>query len=112
MYVNDIMSGRLTGLVSAVVYIARSYCVGPLALTLSVASTSVVVEPVAGGDDAEVRTLIERHLQPTGSRRAHHLLADWETTRGLLRRVVPTAAIKLVKLREAQDAEASAVPAD
>ncbi len=73
---------------------------------------SVVLEPVQPGDDAEVRSLIERHLQMTGSRRAHHLLADWETTCGLLRKVVPTAAIELAKLREAQEAEASAVPAD
>ncbi len=73
---------------------------------------SVVVEPVQASDDAEVKALIEHHLQMTGSRRAHALLADWETTRGLLRKVVPTAAIDLAKLRTKQEAEASAVPAD
>ena len=73
---------------------------------------SVVIEGVTDGDDAEVRELIERHLQLTGSRRAHALLADWETTRGLLRRVVPTAAIELARQRAERAAEASAVPAD
>ena len=74
---------------------------------------SVTVEPVAAGEDAEVRTLVERHLQATGSRRARALLADWETTRDLLRKVVPTAAIELAREREAAEAEAaSAVPAD
>jgi glutamate synthase (ferredoxin) len=73
---------------------------------------SVVVEPVSAEDDAEARDLIERHLQLTGSRRAHHLLANWETTRGMLRKVVPTAAIELAKQRAKQEAEVSAVPAD
>ena len=70
-----------------------------------------VVESVTA-DDAEVKTLIERHLQMTGRRRLHHLLADRPTTRGQLRKVVLTAVIELAKLRTEQEAEASAVPAD
>jgi glutamate synthase domain-containing protein 2/glutamate synthase domain-containing protein 1/glutamate synthase domain-containing protein 3 len=77
---------------------------------------SVVLEPVAEGDDDEVRGLIERHLQMTGSRRARALLADWDGTRSRLKKVVPTAAIELARQRAAEaaarEAEESAVPAD
>ena len=73
---------------------------------------SVVTESLPEGeDDSEVRELIERHAQLTGSHHARALLADWATTRTQLRRVVPLAARELARQR-AEEAEKEAVPAD
>ncbi|MEO5964161.1 MAG: glutamate synthase-related protein, partial [Candidatus Limnocylindrales bacterium] len=51
----------------------------------------VGLEPLSATPDeaAEVRTLLERHRDLTGSRRAASLLADWDVQVGCLVRVIP-----------------------
>jgi glutamate synthase domain-containing protein 3 len=42
--------------------------------------------------DAELRTLLERHVSATGSVRASELLADWRVARAQFWRVAPKEA--------------------
>jgi glutamate synthase (ferredoxin) len=49
----------------------------------------VTLEPLDAGDADEVRGLVERHHELTGSVRASELLADWEASAALFVRVIP-----------------------
>jgi len=50
----------------------------------------VTLEPLAGsGDEAEVRALVQRHLDITGSARAAELLATWTASAAKFVRVIP-----------------------
>ena len=50
---------------------------------------TVEFEPVEGEDADELKALIERHRDLTGSERAARLLKDWEATRAEFRKVMP-----------------------
>ena len=50
---------------------------------------TVEFEPVGGADEAELKALIERHRDLTGSERAARLLKDWKTERANFRKVMP-----------------------
>ncbi|MBI1967267.1 MAG: glutamate synthase large subunit [Gemmatimonadetes bacterium] len=43
-------------------------------------------------DERRLKALIHRHYQKTGSRRARHMLQEWESYRRLLRKVAPPSA--------------------
>ncbi len=50
----------------------------------------VSLEPLAGsGDEAEVRALVQRHLDVTGSSRAAEVLATWASSVARFVRVIP-----------------------
>ena len=53
----------------------------------------VAADPVARADAERLRTLVERHLRYTGSRRARELLEDWERALASFRRVAPHADV-------------------
>ncbi|MBA3275041.1 MAG: glutamate synthase subunit alpha, partial [Chloroflexia bacterium] len=56
---------------------------------------SVAIRRLDEGEGAEVRALVERHVEATGSAHAASLLANWPITVGQFWRVVPTAAVEL-----------------
>jgi glutamate synthase (ferredoxin) len=66
----------------------------------------VDVHPLDAQDDADLRALLQRHLELTGSPRAADLLQRWDTVRGQFWRVHPRALetvgrpAALLKLRE------------
>jgi glutamate synthase domain-containing protein 2/glutamate synthase domain-containing protein 3 len=60
---------------------------------------SVIVQPV--GDDSQLRDLIQRHVNATGSVRGGELLANWDAARGQFRQVLGKAAIDLAAVQEA-----------
>ncbi|HEY4753119.1 MAG TPA: hypothetical protein VIH37_07530, partial [Candidatus Limnocylindrales bacterium] len=49
----------------------------------------VALEPLAEGESDELRGLVERHRELTGSERAASLLDDWEASAARFVRVVP-----------------------
>ncbi len=49
----------------------------------------VGLEPLGGTEAGELRALLERHLELTGSDRAGHLLADWDASLARFIRVIP-----------------------
>jgi glutamate synthase (NADPH/NADH) large chain len=49
----------------------------------------VALEPLAAGEADEVRGLLERHCELTGSERAAGLLADWDAAAARFVRVIP-----------------------
>jgi glutamate synthase (ferredoxin) len=49
----------------------------------------VALEPLDGEDRDEVRELLERHRELTGSERAAALLGDWDAAAGTFVRVIP-----------------------
>ena len=49
----------------------------------------VGLEPLGGTEAGELRALLERHLELTGSDRAGHLLADWDASIARFTRVIP-----------------------
>ena len=52
----------------------------------------VEIQPVAQADDMELlKTMIERHYERTGSRRAQELLGAWEEALPKFQKVVPRA---------------------
>ncbi len=53
----------------------------------------VAADPVARADAERLRTLVERHLRYTGSRRARELLDDWAGALAVFRRVSPHADV-------------------
>jgi glutamate synthase domain-containing protein 3 len=56
-------------------------------------AVDVGIEPMTSDDDAEVvNSIVQRHFEVTGSRRAHEVLAAWETSRGKFWKVVPHPA--------------------
>ena len=68
---------------------------------------TVELEPVEGTDADELRTLIERHRDETGSERAKELLSDWHAALGRFRKVMPTD-YKRALLELAQEEAATA----
>ena len=68
---------------------------------------TVELEAVDGADADELRTLVERHRDLTGSERAARLLKDWETELPKFRRVMPVDYRRAL-LDLAKDAAASA----
>jgi glutamate synthase (NADPH/NADH) large chain/glutamate synthase (ferredoxin) len=74
-------------------------------------SEMVVALPVKRASDiAEARSLIEQHLERTGSPRAKELLERWQETTGKLVRVIPKERAEL-EAAEAQHEAASFPPA-
>jgi glutamate synthase (ferredoxin) len=56
-------------------------------------AVDVGIERVESDDDAEVvRSIVQRHFEATGSRRAHELLSQWESARSRFWKVVPHPA--------------------
>jgi glutamate synthase (NADPH/NADH) large chain len=49
-----------------------------------------ILHNMTEGDAKRLRTLIERHVQYTGSPRGQAILADWERYRGQFVKVMPT----------------------
>jgi glutamate synthase domain-containing protein 3 len=69
---------------------------------------SVLLEPIPGEFDAEeLRSLVERHLDTTGSAHARRLLDDWSNTLQSFWRVIPRASLAA---RAEAVAEAEAEP--
>jgi glutamate synthase (NADPH) large chain len=68
---------------------------------------SVVLHPVDEQGAAQLRRLIERHLEATGSRRAASLFLDWKASLRHFVQVVPKAMLELQKLVE-EEAEGAA----
>jgi glutamate synthase (ferredoxin) len=60
---------------------------------------SVIVELV--GDHSQLRELIKRHVDATGSVRGKELLANWDAVRGQFRQVLGKAAIDLAAVQDA-----------
>ncbi len=57
---------------------------------------SVLLESVHGQTESDdLRNLVRRHALATGSKHAHRLLDDWDTTLGAFWRVIPRAAIAM-----------------
>jgi glutamate synthase (ferredoxin) len=64
----------------------------------------VDLEPFADeAEEMEVRTLIERHAELTGSRRALDILADWATYREKFQRVMPLEYRRVLSERKQTD---------
>jgi glutamate synthase domain-containing protein 3 len=57
---------------------------------------SVLLEPVAGIEDSsEFRTLVERHVEMTGSAHGKRLLENWESVLTSTWKVIPRARLEL-----------------
>ena len=69
---------------------------------------SVLLRRPEGDESSELKTLIERHVQATGSAHARDILDRWGETSGQFWRVVPRAALELAALREEAEKEAGA----
>jgi len=68
---------------------------------------SVSIRRLDGNEGNEVRALVERHVEATGSAHGKALLADWKTTASGFWRVTPTAVIELQQLA-AEESKAGA----
>jgi glutamate synthase domain-containing protein 3 len=56
---------------------------------------SVAIRRLENGESNEVRALIERHVEATGSAHARGILADWDKAVTKFWRVTPTAVVEL-----------------
>jgi glutamate synthase (ferredoxin) len=66
----------------------------------------VDLEPFSDeAEEMEVRTLIERHAELTGSRRALDILADWATYREKFQRVMPLEYRRVLSEQKQTDAK-------
>ncbi len=67
------------------------------------------IEPVEpdSADDADLRALLEQHAECTASPVARRILAEWESCRGLFRKVMPHAYARVLRER-AERAERAA----
>jgi glutamate synthase domain-containing protein 2/glutamate synthase domain-containing protein 1/glutamate synthase domain-containing protein 3 len=74
-----------------------------------VASPSFEVSAVSDIDDRQdVRTLLERHVRYTGSRRARHLLSNWNEAARRLVRVMPVEYKRAIEVARAKASESEA----
>jgi glutamate synthase domain-containing protein 2/glutamate synthase domain-containing protein 1/glutamate synthase domain-containing protein 3 len=62
------------------------------------------------GDSSEFRSLVQRHVDMTGSARGQALLDDWDTTVANSWKVIPRALLEMQAVEE--EAEATAIVAD
>ncbi|MDQ4099232.1 MAG: glutamate synthase-related protein, partial [Chloroflexota bacterium] len=73
---------------------------------------SVEARRLAVAEAGELRALIERHAELTGSAHARRLLADWEATLDAFWRVEPKAALELARQQVEAENEAKRGAAD
>jgi glutamate synthase domain-containing protein 3 len=62
------------------------------------------------GDSSEFRSLVQRHVDMTGSARGQALLDDWDTTVANSWKVIPRTLLEMQAAEE--EAEATAIVAD
>jgi glutamate synthase domain-containing protein 3 len=65
------------------------------AFTSHVNADSVELRRVDGAEAEEVRTLIQRHVDATGSAHARAILDHWNEAASAFWRVIPTAALEI-----------------
>jgi glutamate synthase domain-containing protein 3 len=59
---------------------------------------SVALTRVEGNEAIELRALVQRHVEATGSAHAEALLANWDATLSRFWKVTPTAVLELQQL--------------
>jgi glutamate synthase (ferredoxin) len=68
---------------------------------------SVAIRRLEAAEGAEVRSLVERHVEATGSAHAASLIANWDVVSAMFWRVAPTAVVE-IQLAVTESAEGAA----
>ena len=64
---------------------------------------TIEFEDISSEDAADLKSLIEQHVQYTNSNRGKELLSDWETSLNNFVRVMPTEYKKALKRLETEE---------
>ncbi len=62
------------------------------------------IYPLSPGDEEDVLTMIREHRRLTGSSRADQIIGDWETQRGLFRKVVAPEYARVLETQRVREA--------